>query len=169
MYPRIGQFDGVSGPDGESSVVNTSTDVSPATAAPATTSAIGANRMAQASYGGGTSTPAKPAKAAKPINKSNWDRSVKVSQSTVDSLKKGGIKQAAAMSKLNAGAAQSGLAAEYQEATKRVYPSAYTASSTKATKPSPKVDNAPGTPYQVPNTPYGFGGFTQSPNKPKAK
>jgi hypothetical protein len=159
MYPRIGQFDGVSGPDGERSVVNTSTtSTSPVTAA--------TNSEYRGNAGG--SAAATP-KAAKPINKSNWDRSVKVSQSTVDSLKKGGIKQAAAMSKLNSGAAQSGLAAEYQEATKRVYPSAYTASSAKATKPSPKVDNAPGTPYQVPNTPYGFGGFTQSPNKPKAK
>jgi hypothetical protein len=149
MYPRIGQFDGVSGPDGEGSVVNTSTDVSPsATAAPSTTSAIGANRMAQASYGGGTSTPATPAKAAKPIDKSNWDRNVKVSQSTVDSLKKGGIKQAAAMSKMNAGAAQGGLASEYQEATKRVYPTAYT-SKTQASNSAASGRS---------NSPYGFGG-----------
>jgi hypothetical protein len=148
MYPRIGQFDGVSGPDGEGSVANASTDVSPSVAAPSTTSAIGANRMAQASYGGGTSTPAK---AAKPIDKSNWDRNVKVSQSTVDSLKKGGIKQAAAMSKMNAGAAQGGLAAEYQEATKRVYPKAYTPSPTKTQSSNSAASGRS-------NSPYGFGG-----------
>ena len=106
-----------------------------------------------------------PVKAAptKAIDKSNWNRDIKVRQSTIDELKKGGIKSAAAMSKVNAGADQSGLVGEYQEATKRLYPKAYTASPSKVTKPAPKVDNT-----QVPNTPYPFGGFTQSPNKPKS-
>jgi hypothetical protein len=144
MYPRIGQFDGVSGPDGEGSVVNTSTA---STAPVASTSPVTAATNSEYRGNAGGSAAATP-KVAKPINKSNWDRNVKVSQSTVDSLKKGGIKQAAAMSKMNAGAAQGGLASEYQEATKRVYPTAYT-SKTQASNSAASGRS---------NSPYGFGG-----------
>ena len=141
----------------------------------------------------------KPVKAApkaaptKAIDKSNWNSKVKVRQSTIDELKSGGIKLAAKLSKMNAGADQGGIVGEYQEATKRLYPKAYTAAPSKVT--DNRVDNKdPKSPYpfggftqspnkpktvaktgskvdntQVPNTPYGFGGFTQSPNKPKPK
>jgi hypothetical protein len=134
--------------------------------------------------GGGDTLPATPAiplaptagiepvkaapKAAptKAIDKSNWNRNIKVRQSTIDELKKGGIKSAAAMSKVNAGADQGGMVAEYQEATKRLYPKAYTAAPSKPTggkvKPTGgRVDN------KLPVSPYGFGGFTQTPNKAK--
>ena len=136
-----------------------------------------------------------PVKAAptKAIDKSNWNSKVKVRQSTIDELKSGGIKLAAKLSKMNAGADQGGIVGEYQEATKRLYPKAYTAAPSKVT--DNRVDNKdPKSPYpfggftqtpnkpktvaktgskvdntQVPNTPYPFGGFTQSPNKPKTK
>ena len=104
-----------------------------------------------------------PVKAAptKAIDKSNWNRDIKVRQSTIDELKKGGIKSAAAMSKVNAGADQGGIVGEYQEATKRLYPKAYTAASSKVT--DNRVDN------KDPKSPYPFGGFTQTPNKVKPK
>lgn len=140
--------------------------------------------------------PVKAAPKAAPtkaIDKSNWNRNIKVRQSTIDELKKGGIKSAAAMSKVNAGADQGGIVGEYQEATKRLYPKAYTAAPSKVTdnrvdnkdpkspypfggftqtpnKPKPAAGSAAGIGNtQVPNTPYGFGGFTQSANKAKPK
>ncbi len=104
---------------------------------------------------------ASKAAPTKAIDKSNWNRNIKVRQSTIDELKKGGIKSAAAMSKVNAGADQGGMVGEYQEATKRLYPKAYTAAPSKVT--GNRVDN------KDPKSPYPFGGFTQTPNKAKAK
>jgi hypothetical protein len=163
MYPRIGQFDGILGPDGEgpglkpSTAVSSDSSASPVTAAQntAATDAIGANRMAQAMP---SSTASSSPKAQKPIDKSNWDRSIKVSQSTVDSLKKMGIKAAGEMSKTNAGAEQGGVVAEMQEATKRVYPSAYTASGPAAKSGKDSATFGGGTKPTDPKAGATFGG-----------
>ena len=55
------------------------------------------------------------------IDKSTWNKNIKVSQSTINAIKKNGMKQALSMAKMNAKAEQAGLVAEYQEATKRLY------------------------------------------------
>jgi hypothetical protein len=153
MYPRIGQFDGIMGPDGEgpglkpSTAVSSDSSASPVTAAQASptsaistysnTAAVGANRTAQAMP---SSTASSSPKAPKGdgIDRSNWNRNVKVSQGVIDDLKKGGIKSAATISKMNKDAYQGGLVGEINEATNRIYPSAYT----KPTTPATKADQA---------------------------
>jgi len=55
------------------------------------------------------------------IDKSTWNKKVKVSQSTIDDIKKLGMTKALKLAKRNAGASQSGLVKEYQEATRRLY------------------------------------------------
>lgn len=90
--------------------------------------AIGANQMRSQVYGV-TSAPAKAAKA--PLDKSKWDRGIKVSQSTVDSVKRAGAYDSQKNAKegmpgyygssLNPKAPASN---EYKEAVKRVYPNA---------------------------------------------
>jgi hypothetical protein len=152
MYPRIGQFDGILGPDGEgpglkpSTAVSSDSSASPVTAAQASptsaistysnTAAVGANRTAQAMPSSTTSSPKAP--KGDGIDRSNWNRNVKVSQGVIDDLKKGGIKSAATMSKMNKDAYQGGLVGEINEATNRIYPSAYT----KPTTPATKADQA---------------------------
>ena len=149
MYPTSRQFDGVMGPDGEgpglkpSTAVSSNSSASPVTAAQASptsaisnyanTAAVGANRMAQAMP---KSTASSSPKAPKGdgIDRTNWNRNVKVSQSAVDAVKKMGMKDAAKLSKMNSGADQLGIVGEYNEATNRVYPSAYTKPKTPATK-----------------------------------
>lgn len=73
------------------------------------------------------------------IDKSTWNKKVKVSQSTIDDIKKLGMDKALKMAKMNAKSPQAGLVAEYQEATRRLYGdkrfSAAT-SGTSAKKPS---------------------------------
>ena len=141
MYPSSRQFDGIMGPDGEgpglkpSTAVSSNSSASPVTAAQASptsaiskysnTAAVGANRMAQPMPSSTASSSPKKS-SPNPIDKSNWNRNIKVSQDTVDSVKKMGIKEAGKYSKMNAGAYQAGLVGELNEATKRVYPSAYT-------------------------------------------
>jgi hypothetical protein len=74
--------------------------------------------------------------AAKPIDKSKWDRSTKVSPSTVASVKSAGAGNMGYAAARNAKYGMPGYegstfsqnkpaSAEYKEATKRVYPSAY--------------------------------------------
>ena len=74
--------------------------------------------------------------AAKPIDKSNWDRSTKVSPSTVASVKSAGAGNMGYGAARNAKYGMPGYdgstfsqnkpaSNEYKEATKRVYPSAY--------------------------------------------
>jgi hypothetical protein len=55
------------------------------------------------------------------IDKSTWNKKVKVSQSTIDDIKRLGMSKALRLAKENAGATQAGLVAEYQEATRRLY------------------------------------------------
>ena len=96
---------------------------------------IGATSIATRMKAMGASAPsastgtAKSAKAKTPVDKSNYDRSIKVSQSTVDSVKRAG----AYGSQKNAKEGMPGYygselnpkapaSAEYKEAVKRVYP-----------------------------------------------
>jgi hypothetical protein len=131
MYPQVAQFDGEGAGIQPSPAVAADASASPVTAA---NNAIGANRMAQASYGGNMSSAAKPTKS---IDKSSWDRSTKVSPSTVSAVKdlgRGNMGAKAATDafalkpRIQGGVLSSGLvpaSREQKEATKRVYPSAY--------------------------------------------
>lgn len=134
MHSTTGQFDGVMGVDGEGPGLKPSAAVTAdASASPVTSvnNAIGANRMAQASYGGGA------AKTTKPIDKSSWNRSTKVSPSTVAAVKDLGRGNMGAKAATDAFAVKPrviggvlssgpvGASREQKEATKRVYPSAY--------------------------------------------
>ena len=55
------------------------------------------------------------------IDKSTWNKKQKVSQSTINDIKRLGMTKALRLAKENAGATQAGLVAEYQEATRRLY------------------------------------------------
>jgi hypothetical protein len=152
MYSSTPQFGGEGPGLQPSPAVTADASASPVTAV---NNAIGANRMAQASYGGGTSKPSSP----KPIDKSNWNRNVKVSQSTVDATKdlgRGnmGIKAAqdamAVKPRIVGGTLSSGPVAaspEQKEAVSRVYPNAYNQASNKSSSGRS-------------NSPYGFGGYS---------
>jgi hypothetical protein len=187
MYPRIGQFDGILGPDGEgpglkpSTAVSSDSSASPVTAAQntAATDAIGANRMAQAMP---SSTASSSPKAPKGdgIDRSNWNRNIKVSQSMVDQVKKMGMKEAGVYSKMNRDADQGGLVGEMNEATNRVYPSAYTKPTTPGYSDAPTKPTKPpvtsgkdtatfggGTKPTTPKSGATFGGGTK-PTDPKA-
>jgi hypothetical protein len=132
MYSTTPQFDGEGPGLQPSPAVSDNAAASPVTAYNDTIK-IGANRMAQASYGGGTSKPSSP----KPIDKSSWNRSTKVSQGTVDAVKDLGRGNMGAKAATDAfaikpriigGSLSSGPVAAsvaQKEATKRVYPSAY--------------------------------------------
>jgi hypothetical protein len=131
MYSATPQFGGEGPGLQPSPAVTADASASPVTAV---NNAIGANRMAQASYGGGTSTPAK---SPKPIDKSSWNRSTKVSSSTVAAVKDLGRGNMGAKAATDAFAVKPrviggvlssgpvGASREQKEATKRVYPSAY--------------------------------------------
>lgn len=55
------------------------------------------------------------------IDKSGWNKKIKVSQSTIDDIKKMGMTKALKLAGQNSKAAQGGLVKEYQEATRRLY------------------------------------------------
>ena len=55
------------------------------------------------------------------IDKSTWNKKIKVSQSTINDIKSLGMKDALKLAKLNGKAYQGGLVLEYQEATRRLY------------------------------------------------
>lgn len=79
------------------------------------------------------------------IDKSTWNKKVKVSQSTINDIKGLGMDKALRLAKMNAKSPQAGLVAEYQEATRRLYGdkrfSAATAGPVK--KPSTSYSPAP--------------------------
>lgn len=134
MYPQVAQFDGEGAGLQPSPAVTADASASPVTAVQAANNAIGANRMAQASYSGNMSGAAK---TTKPIDKSSWDRSTKVSPSTVAAVKDLGRGNMGAKAATDAFAVKPrviggvlssgpvGASQEQKEATKRVYPSAY--------------------------------------------
>lgn len=72
------------------------------------------------------------------IDKSTWNKKVKVSQSTIDDIKKLGMTKALKLAKMNSKATQAGLVAEYQEATRRLYGDKRFAAATKSPTPMKK-------------------------------
>ena len=161
MYPQVAQFDGEGPGLQPSPAVTADASASPVTAV---NNAIGANRMAQASYGGSA------ASSSKPIDKSNYNRNIKVSQSTVDATKnlgRGnmGVKAAqdamAVKPRVVGGVLSSGPVAaspEQKEAVTRVYPNAYAKAGAIANRASNSKSSG------RPNSPYGFGGYSPKPN-----
>jgi hypothetical protein len=164
MYSSTPQFDGEGPGLQPSAAVTADASASPVTAynasAPSAlaskeSGAIGAASMAstykEPGKGAGMSSEyrgnAGGSAAAKPIDKSKWDRSTKVSPSTVSSVKSAGAGNMGYGAARNAKYGMPGYegstfsqnkpaSAEYKEATKRVYPSAYT-SVTTPFKPVP--------------------------------
>jgi hypothetical protein len=153
MYSSTPQFDGEGPGLQPSAAVTADASASPVTAynasAPSAlaskeSGAIGAASMAstykEPGKGAGMSSEyrgnAGGSAAAKPIDKSKWDRSTKVSPSTVASVKSAGAGNMGYAAARNAKYGMPGYegstfsqnkpaSAEYKEATKRVYPSAY--------------------------------------------
>jgi hypothetical protein len=77
------------------------------------------------------------------IDKSTWNKSVKVSQSTIDDIKKLGMTKALKLAQKNAGATQGGLVKEYQEATRRLYGDRrFNAATGKSSAPAKMSPNA---------------------------
>ena len=153
MYSSTPQFDGEGPGLQPSAAVSANAAASPVTVAQSvnTTTAAG---IAAASTASAPAAPAykEPGKgagmsseyrgnaggsaAAKPIDKSKWDRSTKVSPSTVASVKSAGAGNMGYAAARNAKYGMPGYegstfsqnkpaSSEYKEATKRVYPSAY--------------------------------------------
>jgi hypothetical protein len=81
---------------------------------------------------------------------------IKVSQHTIDSIKRLGMKKALELAKMNAKATQAGLVAEYMEATRRLYGKDRVAKATapKPKKPSTQYSPAP---YKAPKPKSGGG------------
>ena len=79
------------------------------------------------------------------IDKSTWNKKVKVSQSTINDIKGLGMTKALNLAKMNAKSPQAGLVAEYQEATRRLYGDKRfsAATSAGAKKPSTSYSPAP--------------------------
>jgi hypothetical protein len=72
------------------------------------------------------------------VDKSTWNKKIKVSQSTIDDIKKLGMTKALKLAKQNAGATQGGLVKEYQEATRRLYGDKRFSAATKGATPMKK-------------------------------
>ena len=97
--------------------------------------------------------------------KEDWDQgqsrhTIKVSQSTIDSIKRLGMDKALKLAKMNAKAVQGGLVAEYMEATRRLYGEKRVA---KATAPKPKPASTKYSP--APYKPKKSGGSNSSKAK----
>lgn len=151
MYSQVAQFDGEGPGLRPSAAVESNAAASPVTAA--------TNSEYRGNAGGSA------AAAPKTIDKSNWNRNVKVSQSTVDATKdlgRGnmGVKAAqdamAIKPRVVGGVLSSGPVAAspaQKEAVTRVYPNAYA----KAGAIANRADNSKAS--GRPNSPYGFGGY----------
>ena len=141
MRLNVNQFDG----GGDTLPATPPKPLAPSPLAAQESGSIGATSMASQSGaykepGKGAGMKMGSAKAKTPVDKSGYDRSIKVPQATVDAVKKDGAKAAA--NKVAYGSPgyvgssmspNAPVSPEYKEAAKRVYPSA------KATPP-----NAPG-------------------------
>ena len=77
------------------------------------------------------------------VDKSTWNKKVKVSQSTIDDIKKLGMDKALKMAKMNAKSPQAGLVAEYQEATRRLYGDKRFSAATGASAKKPSTSYSP--------------------------
>jgi hypothetical protein len=72
------------------------------------------------------------------IDKSTWNKKQKVTQHTIDSIKRLGMTKALDLAKMNSKAYQAGLVAEYQEATRRLYGDRRFTAATGVAIPKPK-------------------------------
>ena len=143
MYSATPQFDG-DGPGLQPSpAVSANAAASPVTVYNDEQSKMAGYRAANAA----AASMSAPKATSKPIDKSNWDRSTKVSPSTVASVKSAGAGNMGYGAARNAKYGMPGYdgstfsqnkpaSNEYKEATKRVYPSAYK-SVTTPFKPAP--------------------------------
>ena len=132
MYSATPQFDG-DGPGLQPSpAVSANAAASPVTVYNDEQSKMAGYRAANAA----AASMSAPKATSKPIDKSNWDRSTKVSPSTVSSVKSAGAGNMGYAAARNAKYGMPGYdgstfsqnkpaSNEYKEATKRVYPSAY--------------------------------------------
>ena len=151
--------------------------------------AIGAASMASQSAGvtaykepgKGAGMKMGPAKAKAPVDKSGYDRSIKVPQATVDAVKndgRGNMGQAAANKVAYGSPGYNGstfspnapVSKEYKEATKRVYPNAKAtspAASSGATNPNQPGPKAAAPKASAPKA-SAFPPILPAPSKPKA-
>jgi hypothetical protein len=122
---------------------------SPSALASKESGAIGAASMASQYKEPGKGAGMTAAKAKTPVDRSGYDRSIKVSQSTVDAVKDAGRGNMGAVpqGKVKNGAPgyngstfspNAPVSAEYKEATKRVYPNAAKEPKAAAPKAAPK-------------------------------
>ena len=133
MYSSTPQFDGEGAGLQPSAAVSANAAASPVTVYNDEQSKMAGYRAANAS----AASMSAPKATSKPIDKSSWDRSTKVSPSTVSAVKdlgRGNMGAKAATDafalkpRIQGGVLSSGLvpaSREQKEATKRVYPSAY--------------------------------------------
>lgn len=77
------------------------------------------------------------------VDKSTWNKKVKVSQSTINDIKSLGMTKALRLAKMNAKSPQEGLVAEYQEATRRLYGDKRFAAATGASVKKPSTSYSP--------------------------
>jgi hypothetical protein len=77
------------------------------------------------------------------VDKSTWNKKVKVSQSTIDDIKGLGMAKALRLAKMNAKGPQAGLVKEYQEATRRLYGDRRFAAATGASATPKKMTGQP--------------------------
>ena len=169
MYSSTPQFDGDGPGLAPSAAVTADPAASPVSVAQS--SSMYSQGPAVSSSAQGTA-PVKTKAGPKAIDKSKWNKGIKVPQATVDAVKaagKGNMGVNAATNAQGTGAKYNGsslmpnqpASPQYQEAVKRVYPNAYAQAANKAASGRP-------------NSPYGFGGVSQTPGaaaapKPKTK
>lgn len=170
MYSSTPQFDGEGPGLTPSAAVTADPAASPVSVA-AQSSSMYSQGPAVSSSAQGTA-PVKTKAGPKAIDKSKWNTGIKVPQATVNAVKaagKGNMGVNAATNAQGTGAKYNGsslmpnqpASPQYQEAVKRVYPNAYAQAANKAASGRP-------------NSPYGFGGTSQTPGaqapaKPKTK
>ena len=148
MFPQVAQFDG-EGPG---------LQPSPAVTADASASPVTAARNSEYRGNAGGSAAAAP----KTIDKSNWNKGIKVPQATVNAVKdagRGNMGVNAAKAAASTGSKYVGsqlmpnqpASPQYKEAVTRVYPNAYAKAANQAASGRT-------------NSPYGFGGYSPKTN-----
>jgi len=182
MKLNVNQFDG----GGDTLPANPPKPLAPSPLAAQESGAIGATSMASQSGaykepGKGAGMKMGPAKAKAPVDKSGYDRSIKVPQATVDAVKndgRGNMGQAAANKVAYGSPGYNGstfspnapVSKEYKEATKRVYPNAKAtspAASSGATNPNQPGPKAAAPKASAPKA-SAFPPILPAPSKPKA-
>jgi len=157
MIPGVAQFDG----EGPGLAPSAAVTADPAASPVSVAQSSSMYSQGPAATGPGTA----PVKSApKAIDKSNWNRGIKVPQATVDAVKaagRGNMGVNAAKAANSTGAKYNGsslvpnqpASPQYREAVTRVYPNAYAQAANQAASGRT-------------NSPYGFGGVSQTPSKP---